>query len=382
MRFVLVFGLCVSAFGQAAAPLSLTHPVQDKNFYLLSLLERLPAVRAAVLRDPALSAIAAGKRGALAKAALSCEADLECYARALRFSGLEIAGADAALKKIAIDSWTGQTWTDAAAGINHIIDVYGLGRAPKYPEIDSISFDVKAESFGRLVQSIAQVLEDDAESMPLFFEPSMRFALALLDANHRDEAGRLEPLEQGENAAALRKLKTVDWGRYPYSVIVVPGSGTDRLSWALSPNGKLRVELAAKRFREGKAPFIMVSGGYVHPSQTPYAEALEMKRSLMQDLGVPEEAIFVEPHARHTTTNMRNAARIMFRDGFPMEKKALVTSDVSQSSYIGGADFAKRCVEELGYVPYVLGARVSLFDLEFLPAKESVRINALEPLDP
>jgi uncharacterized SAM-binding protein YcdF (DUF218 family) len=33
-----------------------------------------------------------------------------------------------------------------------------------------------------------------------------------------------------------------------------------------------------------------------------------MKRSLMADYGVPENAILIDPHARHTTTNMRNTA--------------------------------------------------------------------------
>ena len=162
-----------------------------------------------------------------------------------------------------------------------------------------------------------RILEENKDSMTLFFQPSLRFALALMDANHRDEAGRLEPLESGENAAAVRRMRRVEWGRFQYSAIVVPGSGTDRLTWSFSPYGKARVALAARRFQDGKAPFIIVSGGYVHPNQTPYCEALEMKKSLIADFGVPADAILVDPHARHTTTNMRNAARLMYRYGMP-----------------------------------------------------------------
>jgi len=42
----------------------------------------------------------------------------------------------------------------------------------------------------------------------LFFQPTLKFALYLLDINKRDEAGRLEPLEQTENAAAVKRIRT------------------------------------------------------------------------------------------------------------------------------------------------------------------------------
>src|SRR5581483_6635471 len=123
----------------------------------------------------------------------------------------------------------------------------------------------------------------------------------------------------------------------------------------LSPYSKLRVELAARRYRDGKAPFILVSGGFVHPSQTPYAEAIEMKRELIEKYSVPEAAILIDPHARHTTTNIRNAARIMYRYGMPFDKTALITTDPSQSASIESPDFEKRCIKEMGYVPHSLG---------------------------
>jgi hypothetical protein len=203
-----------------------------------------------------------------------------------------------------------------------------------------------------------------------------------LDVNHRDEAGRFEPMEKGPNAAAYRNIVTTDWKRYPYSVIVVPGSGNDQPGIALSGAGKLRVQLAAKRYRDGKAPFILVSGGFVHPMQTPYAEAIEMKRELMAKYGIPESAILVDPHARHTTTNIRNAARIMYRYGMPFAAKALITTDPSQSASIENPNFAQRCLNELGYVPHRLLGRTSLFDLEFVPLLDSLQADPLDPLDP
>ncbi len=142
------------------------------------------------------------------------------------------------------------------------------------------------------------------------------------------------------------------WENYSYTVIVVPGAGGDRPDVPLSAWGRLRVAVAAKRYHEGKAPFVLVSGGFVHPNQTPYCEALEMKRALMRDHAVPENAILIDPHARHTTTNLRNAARILFRYGFPFERKGLITTDLYQSKYIEAPAFNERCRKEMGHVPH------------------------------
>jgi hypothetical protein len=67
-------------------PIRLEAPVQDKNFYLLSTLERTPDVRDAVKADPALAHISAERRAALDKAAKTCNLDLDCYAAAFKWS--------------------------------------------------------------------------------------------------------------------------------------------------------------------------------------------------------------------------------------------------------------------------------------------------------
>ena len=79
---------------------------------------------------------------------------------------------------------------------------------------------------------------------------------------------------------------------------------------------------------------------------------------------------------------MRNAARLMFRYGFPMDRMALVTSDPNQSAYIENPLFEKRCLDELGYVPYKLFKRLSPYDQEWLPSVESLQIDPTDPLDP
>jgi hypothetical protein len=108
-----------------------------------------------------------------------------------------------------------------------------------------------------------------------------------------------------------------------------------------------------------------------------------MKKSLIGDFAVPEDAILIDPHARHTTTNLRNAAREMYRYGVPFDRVALITTDSYQSAYIESAEFAKRCEDELGYVPHRIVKRLSVFDLEWMPKVESLQIDAAgDLLDP
>jgi len=384
-------------------------PVQDKNFFLLSAIEGDSAIRAAVKSDAVLARMAAERLAAAAQAAANCKLDLACNVAAFQWSDAQITQGAGAMRELykssaAVRGFTdgklreskmyirhdklggaerlAAAWTECMRGINRMVEIYGSGKAPKYQLIDAMTYDPKTPAYQRVVQSLVAVILDDTSKLELAHSSSLRFALELLWLNHRDEAGRFEPMESGANAAAVRRIKTTDWSRYPYSVIVVPGSGNDRAGVRHSPSGKLRDEIAAMRYRDGKAPFILVSGGYVHPNQTEYCEALEMKRDLMGRFGVPEEAIIIDPHARHTTTNMRNAARLMYRYGIPFEKKALVSTDLSQSEYIEGATFSKRCIEELEYVPYTLLGRVSAFDLEFRPVMESLHMDPADPLDP
>jgi hypothetical protein len=384
-------GLLLAAALPLHAPLPLTRPVQDKNFYALSLLERNPAA----LRQKTLDALRDAKLLALQRAVSTCALDVGCFAQAMRFSDDEIRTARQALRTLHVDDHALQTsgteilhpaveaaWLDAADGINNIIDVYGAGKAPRYPQIDSVSFDVKSQAYGQLVHTVAEDLDERRGELKLWFEPSLRFALYLLDINHRDEAGRFEPLERSANAAALRRLRTVRWQDYPYSAIIVPGYGPDLPGWSFAPEGKLRCEIAARRFKARLAPVIIVSGGYVHPNQTQFCEAMEMKKSLVRDFGVPANAIIVEPHARHTTTNLRNAARLIYRYRIPFARPALVTTDSYQSANIESEGFAKRCDLELGYQPAKVVKRLNAFDLVIVPRIESLQIDPRDPLDP
>src|SRR5665647_1789454 len=96
--------------------------------------------------------------------------------------------------------------------------------------------------------------------------------------------------------------------------------------------------LGAENYKKGLAPFIVVSGGFVHPFQTSYCEAFELKQYLIDQLGIPDSVIIMEPHARHTTTNIRNTNRIIYRHYIPADKQILCTSTSGQIDYIYGKE--------------------------------------------
>jgi DUF218 domain len=405
-----VFALPHHAVAQAAIkPLTLHAALQDKDFFLLSLLQANAEVRSALVADKALDQISAERQQFLTLALRTCKGNAGCTLKALVWTEEEIraisfalaqdykndpslrklvdgdlrsSGAYVLYQKESGEDLLVNAWEVCARGLNNIISVYGQGAAPRYPQIDSISLDVNSADFQQRIASLTSRISDEASTPELFFEPSLTAALQLLALNHRDEAARLEPMESSVNQAALRSIPAIRWSSYAYSVIVVPGAGPADPNVALSDAGRWRTALAAEEYHAGKAPFVLLSGGYVHPSQTQFAEAIEMKKALLHDYHVPEEAILVDPHARHTTTNMRNAAREIYRYNIPMSKPALVVSDPAQITYIEGQPFADRCMKELGYVPYQLVKRASDTSLVFLPMIDSLQQDPLDPLDP
>jgi hypothetical protein len=406
--FCLLIGTLLGA-EPARTPLVLRDPLQDKNFYLLSSIESTPEIRDLVKGDPALARIGTGKRAALRRAQDSCAADAACYAQAMRWSDDEVAQASAALAALGINPamsrfvdgalresgvfqrYSSDTaaallknaWQDAAGKMNRVIDQLALPpHIPAGAPPGLTAYDVKSPSFARMMQILTAVVASEPESLELFFEPSLRFTMELLRLHGRDEAARHEPLETGENRSALARIRTMDWARYPYTVILTLGSGPELADVALSPIGRLRLQLAAREFREKKAPFILVSGGYAHPNRTPYNEALEMKKALRNDFGVPEDAIIVEPQANRTTTNLRNAVRLMYRYGVPFDRKGLILTDQLHSATIEAPAFRDRCLRDYGYEPVNILSRVSPFDLEFTPRIDSLHVSALDFVDP
>src|SRR5215813_2280947 len=149
--------------------LSLAKPVQDKNFYLLSLFQRNQQARKLLSRNKGLRQLTKDKVLAL-KEASSCD-NASCFEQLMRFDGPTVNGVAGELQRLANtpqfkmlartdlrpsgvfikynqqpdDQMLVAAWKDAAAGLNRILSVYGLGKDPRYKDIDKVSFDVTSE---------------------------------------------------------------------------------------------------------------------------------------------------------------------------------------------------------------------------------------------
>lgn len=380
--------------------------VQYKNYYLLTLFQQLPELRKMLSTDTALNNIYKLKTAQVNEAVKTCKTDITCYTKALKFTNEEIAdignrlallytennplgnlvknhlipsGCYAMFAKEQHKALLVKAWEQDASAVNYAIGVYVEGNKPNYPKIDSISFSLTDKTFAELTSASALLaLQGNTK---LFFEPTMLFALEALELNERNEAADYEPMAKGVNLAAINQIKKTDWKKYPYSVILVPGAGPEEKEVALSAGGMIRCRLAALQYQKGMAPFIVVSGGRVHPYKTKFSEAYEMKKFLVEVLQIPESAIIMEPHARHTTTNLRNCARLMFRYGMPVDKPGLACTVKSQSYNITNL-LPERCKKELGYYPYKNGKRLSDTESEFYLNTASLQIDFDEPLDP
>ena len=400
--------VCGSVSAEAvpqAAPLVLEMPVRDKNFYLLTLLDA-PAPSAVLGSDPALSRMTRDLRARIAQAEASCGRNAACYVKAARLTDGEVTAAaealrrlhrtDAAIRNVVRDLRLSgvmikyhalsdvdllvTAWKGYADVMSRTLSVYGEGLTQGIYSIDTMAHDPKSERFAELVRTATQIVTGGKPA--LFYSDARRFALLLMAIDGRDEASAFEPIDKGENKLARERIPRTTWQDYPYTVIIVPGEGLDNLVMRLAAGGRLRLELAVERYRRGDAPFILVSGGNVHPTRTPYYEAIEMKRALMEQYKVPPDAILVDPHARHTTTNLRNAARLMYRYGMPFESPALIVTDESQADYIMSQELDERNLREIGILPYHGKKRLSRFDIEIQPNVAALQTGWQDPLDP
>ena len=384
--------------------------VQSKNYYLLTLFERLPEVSKLLSNDPELSKIADAKRDFLTSTLKNCGNKVSCYLENIRFTNSEIqsigdrlvtlyaskpelktlvqnhlipSGCYYLFSNLAPQEMLRKAWEQDAKAVNFAIDVYGArSRKPNYPSIDSISFDIHSKDYPIVLYDCSNAVLEDVKNSRLFFMPTMDYAIREIEINDRNRAADYEPMEKKCNKLAFEKVKTTHWADWKYSLILVPGEGPEIREEPLSPIGMMRCRVAAYRWKEKMAPFIMVSGGKAHPYKTKFCEAEEMKKYLIETMHIPENVIFMEPHARHTTTNIRNCVRLMFRYGFPMDKTCITSTDKDQSYYITDKEMQDRCVEELGYSPYKNGTRLSETAAEFNPRISALQIDPDEPMDP
>lgn len=180
-----------------------------------------------------------------------------------------------------------------------------------------------------------------------------------------------------ENAAAIARIRAAS------ILVVVPGFTPNGATAPvrLDPIAEGRLARAVEAWRTHSASTILVSGGNVHPEGTPYNEAWEMRRHLVEVLSVPADAVVLEPYARHSTTNLRNAGRFMRAHGVA---EAIVVTDPGQGLYFGLpgiTSFSFRCERELGYLVGPLLPAPALGQIRFRPAPEVER-RGNDPLDP
>ena len=361
---------------------------QDKAFFLATLLDSQPALLDALTKDAPFEALRADREARLRGAVAKCDTNVACYRGELGFTDPETKAVADELPIALAASLASFASTQLRPSGHFILHATGtdadlLSGAWSDTARDlNAAFDGYAGTLdGAALKTLVGEVSGAHPEALAFFRPLVLVVLRALEVQQRDEAVRYEPLATGENAAALAALPSIDWKAFPYSVIVVPGQGPESLDYPFSPAGQKRCDLAVRRFQAKLAPLLLVTGGHVHPDRTPYAEALQMKNYLVSQKGIPASAILVDPHARHTTTNLRNAAREILRYGLPADRPALVTSDVYQSLYIAFA-LDDRCKTELGYLPYRVIKAVTPNDACMMPNPQSLEEDGRDPLDP
>ena len=136
-------------------------------------------------------------------------------------------------------------------------------------------------------------------------------------------------LAGGNRWTALWLARSLEWRNIPsgppprVEAIVVLGGATDPAFWPrpwvhLTEAGD-RVLYAARLYREGKAPLLILSGGgwYGAPEAASMADVLKF-------LGVPDSAIIQEPDSLNTHQNAVNVREILAARG--IHRILLVTS--------------------------------------------------------
>jgi hypothetical protein len=383
-------------FDPSYVPLRGDLPLEDRAYYVLTVLAKDATLRADLDADATLSAIATQRDQAIRDASASC-ATVDCIVAAATWSSAEASAAADAL----VGALTSSGHLHALAVHLEASGVANVHLPPRdcmqHPDAET---SLVRAAWSDAISTTSAGLASYASTAPIAdvksrlstllsahgptlapFEPALFALWAELAAQGRDESVRYEPLDRGENAAALAAIPSIDFSKWPFPAIVVPGLGPTDLSTPLSAGGRDRCDLAFARWQAKLAPLVVTSGGHVHPARTPYSEAIEMKKYLLGK-GMPASALLVDPYARHTTTNLRNAARLAAHYGIPGDRAWLLTTDWGQTLYVNDPSFGKRCDTELGYRPYALVSQLSNFDSCLWPSATSLQQDARDLLDP
>jgi uncharacterized SAM-binding protein YcdF (DUF218 family) len=135
----------------------------------------------------------------------------------------------------------------------------------------------------------------------------------------------------GNQWAALWLARSLEWREIPSGplpqadAIVILGGAVNEAAWPrpwvhLTGAGD-RLLYAAKLYREGKAPLLILCGGSSHLNSQPEAASMA---EVLEFIGVPDSAIVMEPESLNTHQNAVNTREIMAKRG--IHRVLLVTS--------------------------------------------------------
>lgn len=171
-----------------------------------------------------------------------------------------------------------------------------------------------------------------------------------LGQSSRDQGNEID-INQ-ENQAVIRYIQYFKENyQEELKVFIVPGyskSDVDK-PVGLSEIAKLRLNSLSKLLMKFPGSIVFLTGGNVHPDNTPFNEAIEMKKHIMKVHKIPEFLIAVDPNAQNTVTNLRNAGR--FLRTFGISQGTIVTTLV-QNIYVSFpklTGFSERSKNLLGY---------------------------------
>ena len=127
-----------------------------------------------------------------------------------------------------------------------------------------------------------------------------------------------------------------------YDAVIVPGVPFNEPTW--DKPMLMRVVWAVHLYKRGLTKNIIMSGSSVY---TPYVEAKIMKQYAIA-LGVPEENIFIEERAEHSTENVWYSFKLGKKLGF---NNIALCSDPFQTKLL--YRFGKKRTKGLGFLPTI-----------------------------
>jgi uncharacterized SAM-binding protein YcdF (DUF218 family) len=145
----------------------------------------------------------------------------------------------------------------------------------------------------------------------------------------------------------------------PFDAVIVPGIPYDAGKWGFVM--KWRVYWSVFLYKTGMTKNVIYSGGAVY---TPYTEAMIMAM-YGEKLGIPQEHIFVESKAEHTTENLYYSWQLAKEKGF---QKIAFATDPFQSLQI--EPYIHSFNVDVKLIPSVI------YFMEHIPFKDDPEIDA------